>query len=181
MKDNNTQVPEAPRQEAPPPKKKQTISIPAAVIIGVTALALGAGATYAAINLTKSYKARQIASQIASRLDAPRSRFGPISAEERLEHAVENGTITSDQKQQVQDKQAELKKTLESIDSKQLTTEARQTARQEAIEKVQQWAEDNNIPPGMVLGGVVGGPKGSVSGRGKRGPNIGRKNARIGL
>lgn len=81
--------------------------------------------------------------------------------EEKLDQAVSDGTITTEQKEQIISKAVELKTFHESIKDK-TRSEQRELMKTKMAE-VKQWAEDNNIPneylhPGKGHGGHGGLP-----------------------
>lgn len=80
----------------------------------------------------------------------------------RLEHAVENGVITEDQIAVINAKRDEFQADMDDINSQELTVDERHDAVQALMDEYSIWADENNIPVGMV----AGGPKGMGSGMG---------------
>lgn len=74
----------------------------------------------------------------------------------RLQKAVDAGTITSEQKDQIVAKQAELKSFMESLKDK--TVDERRTAMSTKMNELKQWASNNKIPENLLrpLGGHGG-------------------------
>ncbi len=88
--------------------------------------------------------------------------------ENRLDQAVKNGTITSAQKALIISKQKELKTQIDKIDNQKLTQDERHTAMQKIKQDLQTWATKNNIPLGLIRGGMMGrGGRGMGMGRGE--------------
>jgi hypothetical protein len=78
---------------------------------------------------------------------------------DRLQKAVDAGTISSVQKDLIVAKQAELKTYMETLKDK--TDEERRTAMKSKMDELKQWATDNKIPENLLR---------SFGGRGGHGP-----------
>ena len=78
---------------------------------------------------------------------------------DRLQQAVDAGTISSTQKDLIVSKQAELRTYMESLKDK--TNEERRTAMKSKMDELKQWASDNKIPENLLR---------SFGGRGGHGP-----------
>ena len=64
---------------------------------------------------------------------------------ERLDKAVEEGTITEEQKNQIIAKQEEVEAKINEIDDSSMTSDERQEAMQTLHEELRTWADDNDI------------------------------------
>lgn len=85
---------------------------------------------------------------------------------DRLDNAVEDGTITEEQKALILEKQTEIESKIEEINNKELTSEERRTEMKSLMDEVKTWTEENDIPAGLVNGGGMMG-KGGHGGMGE--------------
>ena len=79
--------------------------------------------------------------------------------EERLQEAVDGGKITTEQKQLILDKHAQMQTTMESF--KDMTPEERHEAMQMKHDELEQWAEENGIDLEDLMLGFGHGHRGS--------------------
>ena len=84
--------------------------------------------------------------------------------EDRLNQAVKDGKITSDQKDQILAKHKEIQAYMESLKDK--TPEERRTLMKSKMDEMRQWAEDNGLSDYMMMRGH--GPGGPGMGMGMR-------------
>lgn len=91
--------------------------------------------------------------------------------EEHLDRAVENGVLTEDQKVLVEQKSEEVKSEIDAIRESDMTLEEQRDAMHEVMDSTRTWAEENDIPAGMVNGGgMMGrGARGGIKGEGMGG------------
>lgn len=93
--------------------------------------------------------------------------------EARLDEAVSDGDITSDQKTKIIEKHKEVEAKIKEIDAKELTAADRRSEMRSLMEEVKAWADENDIPARFVMfGGGMGkgheihgdgmGPKGMM-------------------
>lgn len=90
---------------------------------------------------------------------------------ERLDRAVENERITESQKAEIIAKQEEVKAALDKLRSQDPID---RDAIHDVMEETREWAEENDIPAGMVVGG-------GMMGRGGRGGMGGMREGQMGL
>jgi hypothetical protein len=87
--------------------------------------------------------------------------------EERLQKAVDEGKLTTEQRDAILVKMDEMKTFMESLKDK--TPEERKEALKQKHAELKQWAEDNNIPEGFRM---FFGPHGKPGHRGPGGPDF---------
>lgn len=144
-----------------------------AVVALATVATLGVGGYLAstAVNAADSTTRITIAEKIAEKFNLNQDEVEAVFTQDReeretsrLEHAVENGVITEDQVSAIEAKQEEFRADMDDLNAQELTTEERHDAVKALMDEYSTWAEENDIPVGMV----AGGPKGQHSQMGGR-------------
>lgn len=154
-------------------KKLNTAQTIALSIAGIGAATLiGVGGVQAAQDTAHTSLVDKIAARfnlnkadVQTLFDQDRSEMDAKHAQkigDRLQKAVDAGTITSAQRDLIEAKQADMRTYMESLKDK--TPDERHTAMKAKMEELKQWATDNGIPEKFV------GPHGGRGGHGPGGP-----------
>jgi hypothetical protein len=148
-------------------KKFALIGLSTFVFLFTEGLA-GAGVIVVRAAATGNYPA--IIQNLASKFGLKQEDVAQVFADtkkqqtsDRLDEAVQNKLITTDQKNLILSKQEEITAKINEIDAKQLTAAERQTQMQTLMSDVKAWATQNNIPLRFVEMGLG---RGSGFGRG---------------